>query len=167
MTPEKVLMSELKIAEQDCFIRNIPDMYGWIYYARPRDQFYGVLENYIQKPVFCKQERWDEFILDLEPHKYDFVMSFNVINRMMSPLDYLTNIRDGLRGDGSLVLTTDIDFGLWKKENFMEYDRVRLIKILNKAGLNISKMKKLRVPWWRMNSFKWPWGQFWYVEAGK
>lgn len=162
-------MKELKIAVQDCIIRSLPELYGLILYARPKDEFMITVERCTQKSIFSLIEP-----VDLESdrfgwnNRYDFILSFNVLEKLMNPLHYLTRVRKSLRADGKLILTTAID---WKftgtKYNFIEYDKVRLIAILNKAELKISKMTKLRVLWWRINSWKWLLGQFWYVEAHK
>ena len=85
----------------------------------------------------------------------------------MNPLHYLTELRKSLRLDGKLILTTAIDYKFWSKDNFRELDKIRLYRLLMSAGFVNCRLKKLRVPWWRMNSIKWPLGQFWYVEAGK
>ena len=85
----------------------------------------------------------------------------------MNPLHYLSVIKDSLRPDGKLILTTAINWGVWAKDNFREFDRNRVDRLFIAAGFMHLELKKLRVPWWRMNSWKWPLGQFWYVEASK
>jgi len=181
-------MEKLSMAVQDCFIRSLPDLYGFIFYARPKDDFLTIIETCQQKPLYSPLKGID-FNKDNFGWKdrYDFILSFNVLEKLMNPLHYLTEIRKYLRADGKLILTTAIDWKFWGKDNFREYDKIRLTEMLNIAEFNrignpmylnnslkcfdvlppFTSIKKLRVPWWRMNSWKWPLGQFWYVEASK
>jgi len=162
-------MEELSMAVQDCFKRSLPELYGFIFYAKPKDEFLTTIERCQQKPLYSPRKGID-FNKDNFGWKdrYDFILSFNVIEKLMNPLHYLTEIRKSLRADGKLILTTAIDWGVWPRENFREFDKERLIDLIEAADFcRPSPIKKLRVPWWRMNSWKWPLGQFWYVEASK
>jgi len=161
-------MEKLSMAVQDCFIRSLPDLYGFILYARPKDDFLTIIETCQQKPLYSPRKGID-FNKDNFGWKdrYDFILSFNVLEKLMNPLHYLSVIKDSLRPDGKLILTTAIDWKFWGKDNFREFDKDGVVYLLENAGLNLPTIKKLRVPWWRMNSWKWPLGQFWYVEASK
>ena len=161
-------MTELKIAVQGCFIRSLPELYGLIFYAKLKDEFLTTIERCQQKPLYSPGKgvdfNKDEFGWK---DRYDFILSFNVIEKLMNPLHYLTEIRKSLRADGKLILTTAIDWKFWGKDNFREFDRNRVDRLFIAAGFMHLELKKLRVPCWRMNSWKWPLGQFWYVEASK
>lgn len=161
----------LSTATQDAIIRNLPEMYGFICYAKPSDEFMATLERFTQKRLYSLSK-----FLDLNsdnfkqpPHQHDFILSFNVIEKLMNPLYYLIQLRDALRPDGKLILSTSIDLGIWQKDSFREFDKNRLCELLNVAGFESHNIKKIRVPWWRMfdSLLKWPVGQYWYVEAVK
>jgi len=161
-------MEELKIAVQDCIIRSLPELYGFILYARPKDEFLTTIERCQQKPLYSTRNDVDFNKDDFGwQNRYDFILSFNVLETLMNPLHYLSVIRDSLRADGKLILITAIDWGVWSKHNFRELDRDRVDRLFVVAGFMRIELKKLRVPWWRINSWKWPLGQFWYVEASK
>jgi len=161
-------MEKLKMAVQDCFIRSLPDLYGFILYAKQKDDFLTTIEMCQLKPLYSPRRGIDFNKDDFGwKDRYDFILSFNVIEKLMNPLHYLSVVKDSLRPDGKLILTTAIDWKFWGKDNFREFDNFAIVKIIHAAGLKVVNGRKLRVPWWRMNSWKWPLGQFWYVEASK
>jgi len=163
-----VNMEKLSMAVQDCFIRSLPDLYGFIFYAKLKDDFLTLIETYQQRPLYSPRKGIDFNKDDFGwKDRYDFILSFNVIETLMNPLHYLSVIKDSLRPDGKLILTTAIDCKFWDKHNFREFDRNRIDRLFIATGFMHLKLKKLRVPWWRINSWKWPLGQFWYVEASK
>ena len=94
--------------------------------------------------------------LDVTPPagSYDAVLAFEVIEHLMNPLSFLTNVRNVLKPNGSLFLSTPINKPkfLWRSDHFHEFDEYRLKVLIDRAGFRVVRKEIRR--FYRLNGIR-------------
>lgn len=78
--------------------------------------------------------------------KYDFVTAFEILEHLMNPLWFLLQVRNALKPNGVLYLSTPINKPkfLWRHDHFHEFDEYRLRTLVERAGFEIVRSERKR-----------------------
>tara|TARA_B110000014_G_scaffold261522_1_gene253410 strand:- start:12947 stop:13495 length:549 start_codon:yes stop_codon:yes gene_type:complete len=109
-----------------------------------RTNFTEKLENFYK----CSFNNTD---IDLDTEKlsgdYDVVTAFEIIEHLFNPLHFLLQIKNILKKDGTLYLSTPKGkpYFLWSKEHFHEMEYSRLFSLINRAGFKVVRKQEIRI----------------------
>jgi 2-polyprenyl-3-methyl-5-hydroxy-6-metoxy-1,4-benzoquinol methylase len=81
-------------------------------------------------------------------------LAFEIIEHLMNPLWFLWQVRQALKPDGTLCLSTPINKPkfFWRPDHFHEVDEYRLNRLIERAGFEIIRRERKR--FYRINGLR-------------
>ena len=108
----------------------------------------NILKEMIEKKFSLRISSTGEIDLDVSKisGRYDVVFAFEIIEHLMNPLWFLTQVRESLRPGGIVYLSTPINKPkfFWRHDHFHEFDEYRLLNLMDKAGFVVEKKERRR-----------------------